>query len=75
MLWQAPAAVEEGSIEPVAGDAPARSVTPSDFGELGNLNLTAYVVDFSRGELPKKKSVPDNDLNKVFGSVMKSFKK
>jgi type IV secretion system protein VirD4 len=72
VLPQAPAAVEEGGIEPAAGEAPARSVTPADFGKLGNLNLTAYAVDFSKIELPKGAPVTDDDLNKAFGSFMKA---
>jgi type IV secretion system protein VirD4 len=72
VLPQAPVTEEEGSIEPAAGAALARSVTPADFGKLGNLNLTAYAVDFSRVELPKGEPVTDDDLNKAFGSFMKA---
>jgi type IV secretion system protein VirD4 len=72
VLPQAPVAEEEGSIEPAAGEAPARSVMPADFGKLGNLNLTAYAVDFSKVELPKGEPVTDDDLNKAFGSFMKA---
>jgi len=71
-LPQAPVVEEEGSIEPAAGEAPARSVTSVDFGKLGNLNLTAYAVDFSKVELPKGEPATDDDLNKAFGSFMKA---
>jgi type IV secretion system protein VirD4 len=63
---------EEGSIEPGASTAQARSVTPADFGKLGNLNLTAYAVDFSKVELPKGEPITDEDLQKAFGSFMKA---
>jgi type IV secretion system protein VirD4 len=63
---------KQGTVELTAGPAPARSVTPADFGKLGNLNLTAYAVDFSKVELPKGEPITDDDLKKAFGSFMKA---
>lgn len=61
-----------GSGEHAAGAGPARSVAAADFGKLGNLDLTAYAVDFSKVELPKGEPITDDDLKKAFGSFMKA---
>ncbi|MCS0585418.1 type IV secretory system conjugative DNA transfer family protein [Massilia pinisoli] len=73
-LTSAPVACESTTsiVELSAGAAPTRSVTPGDFGKLGNLNLTAYAVDFSKVELPKGEPITDDDLKKAFGSFMKA---
>jgi type IV secretion system protein VirD4 len=64
---------DEDSVEPAPGSVPARSVTPADFGKLGNLNLTAYAVDFSKVELPEGEPITDDDLKAAFGSFMKAI--